>query len=416
MAESANVGLGEPAIGPIRQGRFNGVRIESIVGRSLGLIAVLFAVQSVPVMMSQMPAMHQLGALILNALLLLALLSLAASTLSSRFVQAVTTTFAMLFIAAIIAWPALVAEPEMLQGQAPWIWYLCTVATAAAAVGMQLYWAVAYTITVPVLYGMLRTSPGGGGVEPPLAALDGLYVVILGGLVLVIITMLRHAAVQVDLAQQAAMDAYAMAVREHATALERAQVDAIVHDSVLTTLLAAAGSGTAHEQRLAAVMASGAVARLDEAGVAAAPLDAEVALTRIVRRLKAAAQAFSQPVEIRAVGVNDQLLPLPVAEAFYSATVQAMVNSMQHAGTESEKLHRAVTVFGSGVLGCRIEITDNGRGFEPGITNRERLGLRISITERVRNVGGIVEVRSRPGRGTAVALAWSADAGGRAPQ
>ena len=52
-----------------------------------------------------------------------------------------------------------------------------------------------------------------------------------------------------------ARSATTIAVRQHATEVERVQVDAIVHDSVLTTLLSAAGAGTPEEQALAARMA-----------------------------------------------------------------------------------------------------------------------------------------------------------------
>ncbi|MFB9642890.1 sensor histidine kinase [Agromyces lapidis] len=65
--------------------------------------------------------------------------------------------------------------------------------------------------------------------------------------------------------------------------------------------------------------------------------------------------------------------------------------------------------------GCVIEIADNGVGFDPGRVPSERLGLRVSIEERIANVGGNSEIASRPGHGTTVTLAWPAGALGGDP-
>ena len=67
--------------------------------------------------------------------------------------------------------------------------------------------------------------------------------------------MLRQAAEAVDSAQEAALERYDVAARQHATENERVKVDALVHDSVLTTLLSAAAAGSPEEQALAARMA-----------------------------------------------------------------------------------------------------------------------------------------------------------------
>src|SRR5690606_10979367 len=68
-------------------------------------------------------------------------------------------------------------------------------------------------------------------------------------------TMLRGAAATVDAAQATALSGYIDAVREHATEVERVQVDAIVHDSVLTTLLSAGKAHDPESQAMAARMA-----------------------------------------------------------------------------------------------------------------------------------------------------------------
>jgi PAS domain S-box-containing protein len=50
-----------------------------------------------------------------------------------------------------------------------------------------------------------------------------------------------------------------------------------------------------------------------------------------------------------------------------------------------------------------MELRDNGRGFVPSILDRGSLGL-LSMTERARDVGGQLDIRSAPGRGASLLL------------
>ena len=158
-----------------------------------------------------------------------------------------------------------------------------------------------------------------------------MYAVILGTVVLIIVTMLRQAAETVDGAQEAALQRYDLAARQHATEIERVKVDALVHDSVLTTLLSAAAATTPEEQALAARMARDAVDRLDEADAVGPRSPDRVGLHVLVRRLRAALTTFSAPFTVRVVNAGGVELPVEAVDALYTAAVQAMVNSMQHA-------------------------------------------------------------------------------------
>jgi len=91
------------------------------------------------------------------------------------------------------------------------------------------------------------------------------------------------------------------------------------------------------------------------------------------------------------------------AEALYSASVQAMVNSVQHAGPADS---RRLTVGGNDHGGCVIEISDTGRGFDVDSVPSARLGLRVSIHDRVASAGGIAVLRTSPGHGTTITLTW----------
>src|SRR5690606_13235739 len=122
--------------------------------------------------------------------------------------------------------------------------------------------AAAYLFVVPMIYALIRMTPAGGGAPWERSILDAVYSIILGGAVMIIVTMLRQAAASVDIAQAMALDRYSLAVRQHATETERVEVDAIVHDSVLTTLLAAARADSPDSKQITATMAGNAIRHL----------------------------------------------------------------------------------------------------------------------------------------------------------
>jgi signal transduction histidine kinase len=230
--------------------------------------------------------------------------------------------------------------------------------------------------------------------------------------VLIIVTMLRQAAESVDGAQDAALERYDVAARQHATESERVKVDALVHDSVLTTLLSAAAAGSPDERALAARMAKDAIERLDAAGASGPRALERVGLPVLVRRLRAALTTFSAPFTVRVVNAGGVELPVEAVDALYSAAVQAMVNSMQHADEPGRSTRRELRVRGVRAGGCVIEIADNGVGFDRRDVPLERLGLRVSIEERMAGAGGAAEIESSPGQGTTVTVAWPAGAAG----
>jgi signal transduction histidine kinase len=98
-------------------------------------------------------------------------------------------------------------------------------------------------------------------------------------------------------------------------------------------------------------------------------------------------------------------MPVLAAEAVYSAAVQAMVNSLQHAGRE-RSVSRWLTIRGVVPSGIEIEVGDTGVGFAPSEVPRERLGLRISILERIANAGGNADIDSALNEGTVVTIRW----------
>jgi signal transduction histidine kinase len=264
-------------------------------------------------------------------------------------------------------------------------------------------WAALYLVVIPSIYAVIRVFPAGGEVGASRAALDSVFALILGGVITIIFTMLRTAAASVDRAQQTALERYSHAVRQHAIEAERVQVDAIVHDSVLTTLLSAARAYSPEAKELAATMAGNAIGHLREAVAVTPDSDAVVPAAVLAGRISEAASTMSQPFDVQSQRLGRVSLPIPVAEAMYSAAVQGMVNSLQHAGAG---VRRWVEVRGLGQGALEVQVGDEGTGFDPATVPTERLGVRVSILERMSSAGGHAEITSSPGTGTRVTLRW----------
>ena len=383
-------------------------QVETVSGRALGLFGLVFGAQTLPLALAQSSALVEGAGPALMAVLYGAMAALAVASIAKVAVRVAALAFAVLYAFALVAWPFIVADPAAMEGETPWLYYICTVATTAAVVALPTPIAAGYTIVVPALYGVIRLLPAGGGVPPLLAVLNAMYAVILGSVVLIIVTMLRQAAEAVDSAQEAALQRYDVAARQHATENERVKVDALVHDSVLTTLLSAAAADSPEEQALAARMARDAVQRLDEAAAEGPGALDTVGLPVLVRRLRAALTTFSAPFTVQVENAGGVELPVEAVDALYSAAVQAMVNSMQHADEPGHATRRELRIRGVPAGGCVIEVSDDGIGFDRHDVPDERLGLRVSIEERIANVGGASDIRSQPGHGTAVTVAWPA--------
>ncbi len=395
-----------PSLAPLNVQRrpISRSQMEVVASRSVAFFGLLFGAQTFPVMLGQITVLQPAWFWGYNVAILGGLLLSVVASMTRRLVRAVNVWIAFAYLVAIATWPLAVVDPTATAEGRPWLWFVCTVATAAAAIALPTWAATAYLVLAPSVYGIIRITPSGGGAPWDLAALDTVYAILLGGAVLMIITLLRGAAASVDAAQSTALARYSDAVRHHATEVERVQVDSIVHDSVLTTLISAARAYSPEAMELSTTMAENAIGHLREAAAASPDDESLIRVEQVAARIVDAARSLSAPFATRVLGVGPGTVPVQVAEALYSAAVQAMINSLQHAGDDT--VERWVRITGEGAEGLEIEVGDNGVGFDPSEIPIERLGVRISIIERVANAGGRVHVVSQPGDGTVISIRW----------
>ncbi|MFJ7205858.1 sensor histidine kinase [Streptomyces sp. NPDC098789] len=199
------------------------------------------------------------------------------------------------------------------------------------------------------------------------------------------------------LADADAADAEAARAEQRAKARIRAArraYDRTLHDTAATTLLWVGSGAEGISPALLAAQAERDLERLSWTSEPAMEVD-------LMQRLKAAIDLTAVRVELR--GPRSLRLPSPVTVALADAAGEALVNVARHA----EVGHCSVTVTSDGPgAGARVEVSDEGIGFDPAAVGPTRRGVRTSIVERVEEVGGRAAIRSRQGRGTTVSLEW----------
>jgi signal transduction histidine kinase len=383
-------------------------QVETVLSRCVAIFSALFGLQAIPAVIQQFDETMPLWGMAVVTAFYASLAVGLITSLLQRWVRPAQSLIAIVYLVALQTWPLAVVHPAPASAGSYWLYLVLTVATASAAIGLNTVIATTYLFVVPIIYGLIRLTPSGGGARWSQVVLDSSYAIILGGTIMVIVTMLRYAATSVDTAQATALDRYSHAVRQHATEVERVQVDSIVHDSVLTTLLSAARAYTPEAKQLSADMAASAIGHLREAALVVPDDGSTVRLTVLARRVTDAANTLGRRFELRTRNVGSRSIPVLAAEAVFSAAMQAMVNSQQHAGGHDE-VTRWLTIRGVPPTGIEVEVGDTGAGFEIDEVPRERIGVRVSIVERLANAGGTAAIVSRPGEGTVVTIRWPQD-------
>jgi signal transduction histidine kinase len=381
-------------------------QVETVVSRSVAVFGIVFGAQTVPFMLAQVSEPYAWWLWIVVPAMFGSLLFATIMSFLGRWVRQSHAVVAIVYVAALVSWPFTVMPGVPVEDSPHWLYYLLTVATACAAIAFNTVLGTVYLLAVPALYFAGRVMPHGGAPDWQLAVLETVYSIILGSAVMIIVTMLRQASSTVDAAQATALERYSHAVRQHALEVERVQVDSIVHDSVLTTLLSAARAHTPEAMELAARMAGAAIGHLRDAALVSPDDSSTVSLRALAKQLGDEVRDMPQ-FELRAEPLGDGIVPAQAAEVIHAAALQAMLNSLQHGGDDS--VVRRWVELAAFPGGVRVVVGDDGEGFDPHLVPNERLGVRLSIIERVANAGGIAMVDSRPGEGTIVTIRWPDD-------
>jgi signal transduction histidine kinase len=179
---------------------------------------------------------------------------------------------------------------------------------------------------------------------------------------------------------------------------ERADVGAHLHDSVLQTL--ALIQRSAEDPRQVAALARRQERELR--GWLAGDDESREPGERLVAALQAAAAAVEAAVggSVEIVAVGD--CPLDErGEAVLAAAREAMLNAAKFAGQAPVSVYAELSEER-----IQVFVRDRGAGFDPAAVPPARRGVRESILGRMRRAGGRAAVRSLPGGGTEVEIAF----------
>jgi len=119
----------------------------------------------------------------------------------------------------------------------------------------------------------------------------------------------------------------------------------------------------------------------------------EAALKTLAERLS---QRHGVRMEVTVSAGSD--VPDPVLETVYRVAQEAGGNACRHSG--AEVVHLRVADSGGTI---RLEVSDSGRGFNPGSVPEGHLGLRF-LRDHAEWIGGRLEVESQPGSGARIVL------------
>ena len=123
----------------------------------------------------------------------------------------------------------------------------------------------------------------------------------------------------------------------------------------------------------------------------------------LVEALKAECERVARVESVQVDVKTDRLpqsMPKEVALGIYRVAQEALRNVARHAKASMVELSLALS--DGGLL---LTVTDNGGGFDPGAPARRPSVGHASMRERIRSLGGKLDIQSTPGMGTTV-VAW----------
>jgi signal transduction histidine kinase len=289
--------------------------------------------------------------------------------------------------------------PHALES-APWIDDITSLGTIASAIALPAAGAVLVSAASALLTVVDRITASHGDVLPGVQ--NGLYVLFFCITFVALGISSMRAGRAADAAEAAALRAATTAAADAARERERGRINALVHDRVLATLLAAAhdvpGSELLRQQD--AQRALDGLQELlepDHDPISQGLRGEEFAWRIQGITTEAAPEAvFGYEVD------HEMRLPPEAVEALIAATEEALRNSLLHAGKANRTVHVSV-----GRSGVQVDVLDDGAGFDPSRVPATRLGISESIRGRMAALdGGSAVVISAPAVGTRVQLRY----------
>jgi signal transduction histidine kinase len=183
----------------------------------------------------------------------------------------------------------------------------------------------------------------------------------------------------------------------------RSRVTAAVHDTLLNDLALVMNAPDELDERMTARL------RADIATLTSAEWATESAQTVVddqdsdlrnqIMVIMSDLQWRGLTVHVTGSGTGIYRLDPGVATALVDSIRACLENVLRHSGANVAEVDLAYTDDDLTVI-----VADQGQGFDPKAIPADRLGVRFSIVDRIRAVGGSTKIWSSPGTGTSIVI------------
>ena len=307
---------------------------------------------------------------------------------------------------ALVFWPYQVISVHHLPLDfTPWVWWGLGMASLSAGFGLSIRWSAVFITLIPVWFVFLRLAPAGGSSSLGRALQDAVYTFLISAVFTALIQMLKFRAAQQDAANLETQAAAAKTATSDAIQRERIRLAAVVQQKIITALEQAATADTMASKKTAAKLAEAAIQKLANYTFEEFDYRETVSVASLFNAIEVAVSSQAPSFKIDSEAIGTIQVPAGVSIALTEATMQAVTNSLMHAG--GPEVNR-VLVMKANRKGLKIVIKDDGVGFWPNRIHKDRLGFRVMIVRNVESVGGHVNLQTAPGDGTSVILKWDA--------
>lgn len=377
---------------------------------SIGIGSVLFSLLGLPGIIEQYRFLDTSFAAVSIAVFcglppVMALIAFRAPIAVLRTLAAVHAASTLFFL---VLWiPSMSAPSALTGGQLPWIINTVAVATSEAAIAFPLIAAWIYMLAITVISGFVRYVTYGSP-DASQSIQDAIMILLLSGFMMSLIQLTLLAGREQDAAARTALDAAAASAAAETLERQRARFQSFTRDDVLATLQAAS-QNTPESREVARQGALLTLEKMSQFSDDSPPPAARIAVADLDVLLRTAAVTAGISYASSLSSPEGALeVPAEIGDAIADAMTEAMDNSNRHARWRDDRVvHRTVRAVRQGQA-FSVVVKDDGRGFNPRRVGLDRLGLRLSILERVNSFpGASAAIASSRGRGTTVTLEWN---------
>jgi len=378
--------------------------IVRAMARGVGVGGVVFAGLALKDFLDQLPSIQQGWDIAFAVIYLIAAVTLAIASWFGdvRTLRVFAGTLAGIYLIGVLTFVFALLRPLTVGPDAvPWFTTLMVIGTSAAAVSFPAAIAWIYLGVCGALTAVDRVAYCGSGAMLG-AVQDTLFQLFFCGVFVALAMASRHLGRLLDATGHAAEIETRRNATQSARTRERRRIAALMHDNVLSVLLASAVGGG---QAAVADQASRALRQIERYGVGGDP--EPVTAAQLIWELQSITTEIAPRAEFRYELHGERPPPPEIVAAITEATAEALRNSVIHADPSDREASRAVHVRLDDDE-IAVLVLDDGAGFDAKLVSSTRLGVSVSIVGRMRGLpGGYATIESEIGRGTTVRIGWA---------